>query len=128
MRKQRLLASFAIMGAVATGITGGASTAVASPAANVPASVTGDWDCGIFTCSYVFSKGNTNTIANDGTAAIGLCGGIPTPGNGACAAAIAAIVITAKVAKNQGKCVKINVPRVPPFGAIPTTDGSSRCR
>ncbi|KZB86949.1 hypothetical protein [Amycolatopsis regifaucium] len=118
-RKIGLLSAVAAVAAV---------LAPAAPANAAETAVTGDFACGIATCSYVFSKKETNTIARDGLAAAGLCGAIPTPGNGACAAAFAVVVVTAKVAKGEGKCVKLNVAKVAPYPSWTSVDGSSRCR
>lgn len=107
---------------------GTAVLAPAAPATAAETAVSGDFDCGIATCSYVFGKKATNTIARDGLAAAGLCSAIPAPGNGACAASFAVVVVTAKVAKSEGKCVKLNVAKVAPYPSWPSVDGSSRCR
>ncbi|WP_037310908.1 hypothetical protein [Amycolatopsis orientalis] len=116
------------LGLLSALVVGATVLASAAPANAAETAVTGDFDCGIATCSYVFSKKATNTIAKDGLAAVGLCGVIPTPGNGACAAGFAVVVVTAKVAKSKGKCVKLNVAKIAPHPIWTSVDGSSRCR
>ncbi len=107
---------------------GAATFVTATPANAAETGVTGNFDCGVVSCSYVFSKKETATIAKDGLAAAGLCGAIPTPGNGACAAGFAVVVVTAKVAKSKGKCAKLNIAKVAPYPTWTSVDGSSRCR
>lgn len=122
------------VGTLAKLTVGAAALALAAPApsaaaaeTHAPATVTGQFECGIASCSYVFTKNATRTIANDGLAAAGLCGAIPTPGNGVCAAAFAVVVVTAKVAKGQGKCAKLNFAKIAPFPSWTSVDGGSHC-
>ena len=110
-------------------LTIGATVLVsAAPANAAETAVEGQFECGIASCSFVFTKKATNTIASDGLAAAGLCAAIPTPGNGACAAGFAVVVVTAKVAKSKGKCVKLNVAKIAPHPIWTSVDGGSRCR
>ncbi|MGA6162684.1 hypothetical protein [Amycolatopsis magusensis] len=127
MRKT-MVAGLVLAGVVGSGVAGGTATAAQGSAPETPVSVAGSFDCGILTCSYVFSKKDTNTIADDGLAAAGLCSAIPTPGNGACAAGFAIVVVTAKVAKSQGKCVRFTAAKIAPYGLVATPDGGSRCQ
>jgi len=106
-------------------LTIGATVLVSAAPANAAETAV---ECGIASCSYVFTKKATNTIASDGLAAAGLCAAIPTPGNGACAAGFAVVVVTAKVAKSKGKCVKLNVAKIAPHPIWTSVDGGSRCR
>ncbi|HEV7976095.1 hypothetical protein [Amycolatopsis sp.] len=116
------------IGLVSALAIGAAALATATPANAAETGVTGNFDCGVVSCSYVFSKNETATIAKDGLAAAGLCSAIPTPGNGACAAGFAIVVVTAKVAKSKGKCVKLNIAKVAPYPTWTSVDGGSRCR
>lgn len=97
---------------------------VAAPTTSIAA----EPECGILRCSYVFSKKNTNTIADDGLAAVGLCAVIPPPGNGFCAGAFAVAIVTAKVAKGQGECLTFNWLRATPNLGLFATGGGSRCK
>ncbi|WP_326834415.1 hypothetical protein VSH64_05735 [Amycolatopsis rhabdoformis] len=111
---------------LAAGLLVAPTTASATP---VSTSVT-DLDCGFFACSWVFSKSTTKLIA-EGAPAIRVCKSIPTPGNLACGVAIAALVITAKKARSEGKCAKITWTKTPPppLGTWwPSVEGGKRCK
>ncbi|MFI7121905.1 hypothetical protein [Amycolatopsis sp. NPDC049868] len=101
-----------------------------SPAAESPVTIAAQYECGLLTCSYVFTKGVTNTIASADPREVGeLCARIPSPGNVACAAGVVIVIGTAKVARSRGQCLKVNWTRhviPPPWWT--SVDGSSRCR
>jgi hypothetical protein len=104
-------------------IAGG--TASAATASDADA----QFECGVATCSFVFSRAATNDIATGG-AASAACAAVPTPGNIACGIGFAALAVTANSAKNRNACAKITWTTVPapPLGTWwPSVDGSSRC-
>ena len=112
-------------------IAGGtASAAVASDADVQRASAAAaQFECGVATCSFVFSRAATNDIATGG-AASAACAAVPTPGNIACGIGFAALAVTANSAKNRNACAKITWTTVPapPLGTWwPSVDGGSRC-
>jgi hypothetical protein len=114
--------------AVADSGTSTAATSTPNLAQESPAAIASDFECGFLRCSYVFSKRHTNAIANDGLAAAGLCGLIPTPGNGVCVAGFSVLVLTAKVAKSRGQCLKYTWVKVYPHPSYPSVEGGSRCK
>ncbi len=107
-----------------------ASTPDAAAQQASTAAIASDFECGFLRCSYVFSKANTNIIADEGLDAGDLCELIPTPGNVACAASLAVMVGTAKVAKSRGQCLKVTWVNVvsPVVIGYPSVDGGSRCK
>jgi drug/metabolite transporter (DMT)-like permease len=107
-----------------------AASLFAAPAPASAAPAVTDLDCGIFACSWVFSKSATKLIS-EGAPAIRVCKNIPTPGNLACGVAIAALVVTAKKARSEGKCAKITWTKTPapPLGTWwPSVEGGKRCK
>ncbi|MGW4486673.1 hypothetical protein ACWEOE_22855 [Amycolatopsis sp. NPDC004368] len=107
-----------------------AASLVVAPAPASAAPAVTDLDCGVFACSWVFSKGTTKLIA-EGAPAIRVCKNIPTPGNLACGVAIAALVVTARKARSEGKCAKITWTKTPPppLGTWwPSVEGGKRCK
>lgn len=122
---RRLLTGLAVTAFALTSAFGATSTATAAP--------TGDpqFKCGFVSCSYVFTRKTTNDIAGQKLTG-GACKLIPVaPGRIACVAGFASVVVTAKIAKKQNKCLKINWSKTPPPPTgpwWPSTDDSSRCR
>ncbi|MFI5614852.1 hypothetical protein [Amycolatopsis sp. NPDC051903] len=124
MRNLRFRAGFLVAPLVAAGLVVAPASASAAPTA-----VT-DLDCGVFACSWVFSK-STTKLLSEGASAARACKNIPSPGNAACAIAIGALVITAKKARSEGKCAKITWTKTPPppVGTWwPSVEGGGRCK
>jgi hypothetical protein len=119
--------------AIAAGTVTDASTATASTSdlaataqQKSTATIASDFQCGLLTCSYVFSKANTNFIADVGASTWGLCF-LTGPAQPACLANFAVVVTTAILAKSRGQCLRFNWLKAT-IAAWPSIEGGSRCR
>ncbi|SDW56746.1 hypothetical protein SAMN05421504_101920 [Amycolatopsis xylanica] len=130
MNQRRFMTGIAVAATVAAGAVAAPAAASASPAAeDGQVSIQSQFECGIVSCSYVFTRSMTNFIAdNGGLASTVACGKIPPPGTYACGVGFVVVIATSKIAKSKNSCTKFNFAKVAPYPTWTSVDGGSRCK